>query len=237
MRAGQGEEENNMKNHIRVMSLGLALLLLCLSLISCGESCGKTDDRIFVIDDPANIAVLREKLASPASYTLTYLLVGVEAEGLRDYNVVRNGGNIVYRDTPFSESYEVIEDTRVVVYQRVDDTFVPYNTYLPSEYEDIYAKGDKESLENVRGYLDAKYWAWSDERCAFLATDLTVFSALGIEVSEMELSLAVKSCELTGKGVITYGGERYDVNVTLAVTDIGATRITLPSGISASAEA
>ena len=222
-----------MKGRKRVLSLGLAILLLCLTLISCSDSCGPTDDRIFVIDDPANIGVLRNKIKDPTSYTLTYLLVGVEAEGLRDYNVVKNAGGIIYRDTPHSESYEVKQDDRVFVYQRVDETFVPAKTYSISEYEDTYTASDKETLETVRSFLYAKYWTWSDERCAFLASDLTVFSVLGVDVTEMELSLTVKSCTLTGKGILTYSGVQYDVEVTLAVFDIDDTAATLPSEIAA----
>ena len=47
-----------------------------------------------------------------------------------------------------------------------------------------------------------------------------MFSVLGVDVTEMELSLTVKSCTLTGKGILTYSGVQYDVEVTLAVFDI-----------------
>lgn len=209
-----------MKHRTNIASALLAVILIALTALSFG-SCGKNDA----------IQETREILTVTENFTFTYMIEGRDStQKIAVPYRLSVTADACSEESPIGTAYAVFSGSEVTVWEPSMDTFVPLNRYARTEY-DAMTRGEDSTYGIFLSFLDKDAWKWDRSRDVFVPKDFAMFRSLELEVTDMELAITDTTCTLMGSAVKTIGTERYEMLITMAVTDIGGTTIELPAGI------
>lgn len=209
----------------------VALLLLLASVLSFG-ACGKNDA----------IRETREILEKADNFTFVTVIESADGVGTvaEPYAIYVTADVIMEEAFDLSGSemvtYTILGEDRVTRWSPAEgEQYLPWESWSREEFATLFY--DRESTwGRFLSYLDADAWRWQRARNAFVPRDFTMFSALGVTVTDMELTITGGTCDMLGRGVVTLLGEDYDVVITMSVSAIGTTEaIQIPSSISVGA--
>lgn len=200
------------------------LLALMLSLVSCGKKDA--------------IRETREILEKADNFTFVTVIESADGVGTvaEPYAIYATADAIMEEGFDLSGSemvtYTILGEDRVTRWSpAAGDQYLPTESWSREEFTTLFY--DQESTwGRFLDYLDADAWRWQRARNAFVPRDFTMFSALGVTVTDMELTITGGTCDMLGRGVVTLLGEAHDVVITMSVSAIGSTEaIQIPSSI------
>lgn len=207
----------------------LVLLALLLSHISCGkkDAIRETREILEKADNFTFITVIED--ADGAGTVAEPYAIYVTADVILEDSIDLNGSEM--------STYTILGEDRVTLWRPWgEEQYLPGDSWSREEFTTQFYDQDS-AWGRFLSYLDEDAWRWERTRDAFVPRDLTMFRALGVTVTDMELTITGGTCNLMGRGTVTLLGEAYDVIITMHVSDIGMTEeICLPASITAAAQ-
>lgn len=206
----------------RARSTALLAVALVLTVALSLVACGKRDA----------IRETREILSDVDNFTFIYQIDGRDqSQKIAIPYFLAVTADAAREETVIGTTYATVSAAGATIWRPFGDTYVPTNCSL-AEYRE-QTRGADSYYGMFLSYLDPGDWKWERQRDAFVPRDYAMFAALGLEVTDMELTITDAGCNIMGQAVKTDGGARYEVIITMSVTGLGSTEVTLPEGITA----